>query len=327
MLQNPLISVIVPVYKVEKYLSCCLDSIIGQTYSNLEIILVDDGSPDTCGQICEEYARKDSRIRVIHQENQGLSGARNAGLRVARGSYIGFVDSDDYIDPDMYEYLYQLICKDQADIAMCNICEDKGFRSAQSTNVPYTLMKFVDLFQLADWMYVWNKLYKKEILSSVQFNTTTSFGEDELFNFEIAKQEPTVAVGGEAKYHYCCRFIADRLTRTFQSTHLNKIILAEECLKYAQAHHWTVYCRYHPARVQFRQASNFLIQLARTADPRREDVSFLTNYLKQHLGPFLQAKTITKRRKMFVLAACVNFNLARNMLRFVDHLKGSDAAK
>ena len=102
-------SVIVPIYKVEEYLHRCIDSIINQTYTNLEIILVDDGSPDNCPMICDEYAKKDSRIRVIHKKNGGLSDARNAGLEIATGEYIGFVDSDDWIHKDMYHILYKNI--------------------------------------------------------------------------------------------------------------------------------------------------------------------------------------------------------------------------
>ena len=100
-----LISIIVPIYNVEKYIHKCIESIINQTYKNLEIILVDDGSPDNCGNICEEYAKNDSRIKVIHKENNGLSSARNAGLEICKGDYIGFVDSDDYIELNMYEVL------------------------------------------------------------------------------------------------------------------------------------------------------------------------------------------------------------------------------
>lgn len=103
---QPLISVIVPIYKVELYLRKCINSILAQTYQNLEVILVDDGSPDQCGIICDEYAKSDSRVRVIHQENSGVASARNAGLQAAQGDYIGFVDSDDWIAPDMYDCLY-----------------------------------------------------------------------------------------------------------------------------------------------------------------------------------------------------------------------------
>ena len=106
---NPKLSVIVPIYNVEAYLRRCVDSILAQTFTDYELILVDDGSPDNCGEICEEYAGTDDRIRVIHKENGGLSDARNAGLDVATGAYVGFVDSDDYIHPNMYQRLIDLM--------------------------------------------------------------------------------------------------------------------------------------------------------------------------------------------------------------------------
>ena len=126
---DSLVSVIVPVYKVEKYLSKCLDSIVNQTYKNLEIILVDDGSPDNSGKICDEYAQKDSRIKVIHKENGGLSSARNAGLDIATGEYIAFADSDDSVHLDFVEKLYRAIKEENADIACCSVedfIEDKN---------------------------------------------------------------------------------------------------------------------------------------------------------------------------------------------------------
>lgn len=114
-----MISIIVPVYKVEPFLRRCVDSLVNQTYHDLEIILVDDGSPDNCGKICDEYAATDSRIHVIHKQNGGLSSARNAGLEVARGEYIAFVDSDDWVEADTYAKLYELIQQYNADIAEC----------------------------------------------------------------------------------------------------------------------------------------------------------------------------------------------------------------
>jgi len=120
----PLISVIVPVYKVEQYLRRCVDSILAQTYTNIEVILIDDGSPDGCPAICDEYAEKDSRVVVIHQKNAGVSAARNAGLDVAKGDYIGFVDSDDWIEPDMYEVLLNLIINNNADISVITYIDE-----------------------------------------------------------------------------------------------------------------------------------------------------------------------------------------------------------
>src|SRR5699024_4494271 len=118
---SDLISVIVPVYNVEKYVRRCIDSICGQTYSNLEIILIDDGSTDSSGKICDEMAAKDGRISVIHQENKGLSQARNAGLDQAKGEYIAFVDSDDYLSLNMYECLLKSLKENNADVVRCAI--------------------------------------------------------------------------------------------------------------------------------------------------------------------------------------------------------------
>ena len=118
---NEKISIIVPVYNVEKYLKKCIDSIVNQTYKNLEIILVDDGATDRSGEICDELAKLDNRIKVYHKKNGGLSDARNYGVERATGSYVGFVDSDDYIDAEMYEKLYEAITKEAADVAECNL--------------------------------------------------------------------------------------------------------------------------------------------------------------------------------------------------------------
>ena len=107
MAKSDLISIVIPVYKAEQYLDQCISSVVNQSYRNLEIILVDDGSPDQCGKLCDEWAEKDKRIRVIHKENGGLSDARNAGLDIASGEYIGFVDSDDFVHPEMYQRLYE----------------------------------------------------------------------------------------------------------------------------------------------------------------------------------------------------------------------------
>ena len=118
---DAIISVIVPVYNVEEYLERCVDSILRQTYTNLEVILVDDGSTDNCPQICEQYASFDKRVRVIHQSNGGLFAARNAGIDAAKGEYLSFIDSDDFISEDMYTSLYGNLKKYDADIAACGM--------------------------------------------------------------------------------------------------------------------------------------------------------------------------------------------------------------
>lgn len=134
MTENQLVSMIVPIYKVEKYLGQCIESLIAQTYRNLQIILVDDGSPDRSGEICEEYAKKDDRILVIHKENGGLSDARNAGIEKAAGEWLCFIDSDDYIAPDMVETLYRLVEEHRAKLAWCAVKEVE-----EEAKYPYTM--------------------------------------------------------------------------------------------------------------------------------------------------------------------------------------------
>lgn len=188
---DKLISVIIPVYKVEKYLDRCLNSVIHQTYPNLEIILVDDGSPDNCPELCDEWARRDSRITVIHQQNKGLSCARNAGLQIASGEYIGFVDSDDWIAPDMYRTLYHLCEEHQADIACGDIyrCSEitpdmlipgqayVNGRHGLSRRNPQVLLytqqeymkKYFKIHSQETIHYMWNKLYRREIAAHIHF--------------------------------------------------------------------------------------------------------------------------------------------------------------
>ncbi len=178
--KTPKVSIIIPVYNVEKYLRECLDSVINQTLKDIEIIIVDDGSTDNSPEICDEYASKDNRIKVIHQKNQGLGEARNVGLRIASCDYIGFVDSDDYIDLDFYEKLYDAAIKKESEVTVARI---KNF---------YKNKNFVNLFyNLSDTSIclksvVWDSLYKKDFLNknNIEFPKNRIF-EDVLFSFKV----------------------------------------------------------------------------------------------------------------------------------------------
>ena len=170
---KPLVSIIVPVYKVEPYLPRCLDSIIHQTYRQLEIIVVDDGSPDNCGHICDEYANIDSRIKVYHTENHGLSAARNYALARANGEYIGFVDSDDWIEPDMYKVLVGEIEKCKADIVSCGVYYESSKRTVIGSALDKKCDNNLDLLKILLTGNisngVWNKLYKKSCFTGIAF--------------------------------------------------------------------------------------------------------------------------------------------------------------
>ena len=172
---QPLISVIVPVYKSEQYLEMCIDSIVNQTYKNLEIILVDDGSPDNCGQLCDEYATTDLRIRVIHKENGGVSHARNVGLEFANGEYISFVDSDDWIEPNMLELLWESLKLNNADMSCCgryDVYNNKRIRGLcpihkEVISSEAMLVKILRS-QECD-VACWDKLFHRSLLKNITF--------------------------------------------------------------------------------------------------------------------------------------------------------------
>ena len=168
------LSVIVPVYKVEPYIHKCVDSILGQTYTNLEVILVDDGSPDNCGKICDEYAAKDKRVKVIHKKNGGLSDARNAGIDISTGDIIGFIDSDDYIEARMYQEMIDYMEHNNLDIVCADTNQVKGnkikFKPRYKKN--YVWNKQEALSEILNGNLdnaAWNKIYKREIIGNTRF--------------------------------------------------------------------------------------------------------------------------------------------------------------
>ena len=169
------ISVIVPVYKVEAYLDRCVRSIVEQTYRDLEIILVDDGSPDSCGAMCDAWAQRDSRIRVIHKENGGSGDARNAGLDVASGDYVAMVDSDDYVAPQMYQYLINLMVPG-VDIAECEYLETTTDTAPLDMGTEETVQNFTVneamRHHVSDRLFrqvIWNKLYRRQVIGDIRF--------------------------------------------------------------------------------------------------------------------------------------------------------------
>ena len=187
----PEISIIVPVYKVEKYLHECIESIINQTFKDIEIILVNDGSPDNCGKICDEYAKKDNRIIVIHQKNGGLSNARNTGIRHAMGQYIAFVDSDDIIDIKYCEVLYNLIKDSNYDFSVCDVHKFKDENFSKPIN-DVNNIKIINNIEFLTLQInkktefgVWNKLYKKSVFEKILF-ADGKLNEDVIFSADLA---------------------------------------------------------------------------------------------------------------------------------------------
>ena len=207
--QNVLISVIVPVYNVEAYLPRCVDSILAQTYQNLEIILVEDGTKDNCGAICDDYARKDARVRVLHKKNGGLSSARNAGIDVARGEYLNFVDSDDWIEPDAYEHMMaaatrynvKLVCAGRYDV-------DAG-KTEKTVGLCPRKEEVISGIELARRIFVWenvdsaacDKLYHRDLFRDIRY-PIGKVCEDVPTTYRIALGAERVAMCAKPIYNY-----------------------------------------------------------------------------------------------------------------------------
>lgn len=208
---TPLISVIVPVYRVEEYLERCVKSILSQTYKNLEVILVDDGSPDQCPAICDACAEKDARVKVIHQENKGLSGARNAGIDAASGEYLAFVDSDDYVSPHFIEELYQLLQDTGCAIGQCRFSYVKGNGLVEEGDSAFCIYRGESLMEqlygpeekATCFVVAWNKLYRAELFKETGIRYPEGrIHEDEATTYRLFHEAKKLAFLDRALYGY-----------------------------------------------------------------------------------------------------------------------------
>ena len=208
---TPLISVIVPVYRVEEYLERCVKSILSQTYKNLEVILVDDGSPDQCPAICDACADKDARVKVIHQENKGLSGARNAGIDAASGEYLAFVDSDDYVSPHFIKELYQLLQDTGCAIGQCRFSYVKGDGLVEEGDSAFCIYRGESLMEqlygpeekATCFVVAWNKLYRAELFKETGIRYPEGrIHEDEATTYRLFHEAKKLAFLDRALYGY-----------------------------------------------------------------------------------------------------------------------------
>lgn len=211
-MNNPLVSVIVPIYNVDRYLRACIDSIIDQTYSNLEIILVDDGSPDKCPEICDEYAKNDNRVNVIHQKNGGLSAARNAGIDVAHGEFLTFIDSDDFIAKNYVELLYNGLSELGADISIASFCKfsEKDALNIHSHELPFDEKIKEECFRRygslnaelsMPFISACNKLYHKKLFDEIRFPIGKLY-EDAFTTYKLLNEAEKVVFTETQLYFY-----------------------------------------------------------------------------------------------------------------------------
>ena len=308
-MDNELISIIVPVYKVEKYLEKCVNSILKQTYTNLEIILVDDGSPDKCGQLCDELAKTDDRIKVFHKENGGLSDARNYGVERANGEYIGFVDSDDYTHECMYEELYKAIKKSGTSIAECGVT-----RVYKNTLRPH--YEGEDYFLVLDregylkeylenkrlYGSAWCKLIHRDLAKKIKFPTGKIY-EDAFYTLELLKTvDKYTLISGNYYYYYIRE--NSITTRSFSSKDMDYIEIMNEIEDYTLAN-FPIFKEQLLVRLTFAYISIFNQLLEVDNYKRKSEYKILKNKLKDNYFKVLSNKKAPKNLKaaMFLLSA------------------------
>lgn len=311
------ISVIVPVYNVEQYLERCVESIINQTYKNLEIILVNDGSTDNSGKLCDELAKKDDRIKVIHKENGGLSDARNTGIEVAESELIGFIDSDDYIDKDMYEVLYNNLRTTNSDLSMCGLYD-------VFNNIIPSQVKQVDILELTSQEAIKmvmeakilsvtavNKLYKKELFSDLKFELG-KIAEDAFIMIKLLDKCEKVVATNEKKYYYIHRENSIT-TQKFSPKFLNVIEAYEQNYKIIENN--------YPELLQVAQTrmnwAYFYVLDKLLLDDNYEDKDLenkLVKYLKYNKKNILNDRLFTRGRKIGFLSLLVSKKLYKKII-------------
>lgn len=299
---DALISVIVPVYNVENYLSRCVDSLINQTYTSLEIILVDDGSPDNCPKICDSYALKDNRIKVIHKKNGGLSDARNAGMRIASGKYVSFIDSDDYVSVDFFEVLYNTLISENSDVVECCVVKfyDKEHVKAYTDDLKITNFDTIDglnalISEDPFHQHVWNKLYKSELIINIPF-VIGKLNEDEFWTYQVFGRAKKVTKINKTMYYYFQRENSimgntynlrrlDSLEGKYNRqkyieekfpllSHRARIDMFASCMFACQSS-----MRYLEKRDK-RKAKKIILQYVKSCKLSKEDISFLKGKIK-----------------------------------------------
>ena len=317
-MDNELISIIVPVYKVEKYLEKCVKSILKQTYTNLEIILVDDGSPDKCGQLCDELAKTDNRIKVFHKENGGLSDARNYGVERANGEYIGFVDSDDYIHECMYEELYKAIKKSGTSIAECGVT-----RVYKNTLRPH--YEGEDYFLVLDregylkeylenkrlYGSAWCKLIHRDLAKKIKFPTGKIY-EDAFYTLELLKTVDRYTLISGNYYYYYIRENSIT-TRPFSSKDMDYIEIMNEIEDYTLAN-FPIFKEQLLVRLAFAYISIFNQLLEVDGYKTKKEYKILKDKLKDNYFKVLSNKKAPKNLKAAILLLSINERLYKFML-------------
>lgn len=321
------ISVIIPVYNVEKYLEKCIQSVINQTIKNLEIILVDDGSTDLSGKICDEYSKKDKRIKVIHKENGGLSDARNAGLNIESGEYIVFVDSDDYIEYNMIENLYKCIKKYNADIVCCgkylededgNIIKILNKTEEYCINGENAIKKMLLREEIDNT--AWDKMYKKEVFENIRF-PYGKYYEDIEPTYKAFKKSSKIAHTSTVDYHYLIRK-GSIINSKFTEKQLDSLIFINNIRKDVKKE-YPQYIEISDALYYLDLSSNLQkIKNSPNYEENRQIYRKLKKEYNSYIIKILTNKYITLYKK--IMCICIYFNMYYLVKKIKKRIKGRE---
>ncbi|MBO7519734.1 MAG: glycosyltransferase family 2 protein [Clostridia bacterium] len=314
---DPLISVIIPVYRVEEYLKRCVDSITGQHYENLEIILVDDGSPDRCGEICDKYQKLDGRIKVIHKENGGQSSARNAALDIAKGEYITFADSDDAADPDMISYLYEAIRKSGSQIAICGFCKITGSRSENEN--PFRQDTVLDGEDIINAIITdekigsqpCGKLFSASLFEGIRFPVGMVYEDIAIMHLVFAKANRIICLKG-CKYRYYIR--EDSTSFSVNNRwHYGLFRAFADRYMFAVQNNLTDRTR----DVCLSKASYFAVCGLRYWKPNDSEacgcIKESRNFLRRNMGKILSSKRISAKNKTKIISAVYAYRIYKSV--------------
>lgn len=318
---KPLITVIVPVYRIEKYVGECIESIMRQTYKNIEILLMVGRTEDNCEKICNSYAQKDSRIKVIVSEPKGLSDARNQGLEIARGEYIGFVDGDDWIEPDMYETLARILEENHADISVCGTYMDyrEPAKPDEATDIA---VKCVDsgegiasiLYQKEIVTSAWDKLYKRELFREIRYPLGRAL-EDLFTTYKLFDKADKIVMTYRKEYHYRVRM--DSLLNSYSIKSQND---ADDALVEVEAFVKEKYPELQPAvnSMYVRTNFSFLRHNIESEFNKEYAKKAVKNIRSRALGVVFDRRT-TKMAKAVALVGSMGICVSRFFLRLFDH--------
>lgn len=314
-----LISVIVPVYKVEKYLDKCINSIVNQTYTNLEIILVDDGSPDHCGAMCDAWAKKDGRIKVIHKENGGLSDARNAGMNIATGVYTAFVDSDDWIAVDFIQTLYDIMVENGAQIAGCDVCtvypdQELKLNGTNQVRICTAEEATGDILHGRGFRAVaWNKLYLSSLLEGERY-PLGKFHEDEFFTYRIYGKADKLVYIDRPMYFYLQR--QGSIMRSFTIKRLDALAAYLERLEYLKIRFPDLYIR---DKVTFCISCGIMYcqALRHSGEEAREIKKKIRKLRRQVSVPLKEYQRMSGKQKLYTMGTGLYIGLFCRMMNLV----------